>query len=53
MKKDSKNLKENYGPVSILSDISRIYETYLFKELSSCFEDISLAFDKVLVLSNA
>ena len=40
MKKDSKKLKENYGPVSILSNISRIYETCLFKELSSCFGDI-------------
>ena len=40
IKKDSKNLKENYRPVSILSNISKIYETCLYNELSSYFEDI-------------
>ena len=40
IKKDSKNLKENYRPVSILSNISKISETCLYKELSSYFEDI-------------
>ena len=57
IKKDSKNWKENYRPVSILSNISKIYETCLYNELSSYFVDIfqiiSLAFPKVLVLSNA
>ena len=57
IKKDSKNLKENYRPVSILSNISKIYETCLYNELSNYFEDIfqiiSSAFAKVLVLSNA
>ena len=57
IKKDSKNLKENYRPVSILSNISKIYEACLYNELSSSFEDIfqiiSSAFAKVLVLSNA
>ena len=57
IKKDSKNWKENYRPVSILSNISKIYETFLYNELSSYFVDIfqiiSLAFPKVLVLSNA
>ena len=38
IKKDSKNLKENYRPVSIIS--SKIYETYLYNKLSSYFEDI-------------
>ena len=42
MKKDSKNLKENYRPVSILSNISKIYETCLYNELSSYFEEIFL-----------
>ena len=40
IKKDSKTLKENYRPVSILSNISKIYETCLYNELSSYFEDI-------------
>ena len=57
IKKDSKNWKENCRPVSILSNISKIYETFLYNELSSYFVDIfqiiSLAFPKVLVLSNA
>ena len=57
IKKDSKNWKENYRPVSILSNISKIYETCLYNELSSYFVDIfqiiSLVFPKVLVLSNA
>ena len=39
-KKDSKNLKENYKPVSIQSNISKIYETCLYNKLSSYFEDI-------------
>ena len=40
VKKDSKTLKENYRPVSILSNISKIYETCLYNELSNYFEDI-------------
>ena len=40
IKKDSKNLKENYRPEGILSNISKIYETCLYHELSSYFEDI-------------
>ena len=40
IKKDSKGLKENYRPVSILSNISTIYETCLYNELSSFFKDI-------------
>ena len=40
VKKDSKNLKENYRPVSILSNISKIYETCLYNEFSSYFEDV-------------
>ena len=40
IKKDSKKLKENYRLVSILSNISKIYETCLYNELSSYFEDI-------------
>ena len=40
IKKDSKNLKESYRPASILSNISKIYETCLYNELFSYFEDI-------------
>ena len=35
----TKYLKGNYRPVSILSNISTIYETCLCNELSSYFED--------------
>ena len=53
----TKNLKEIYRPVSILSNISAIYETCLYNELSSYFEDTfsvyQFAFTKALVLSNA
>ena len=38
-KKDSKNLKENYRPVSILSNICKIYGTCLYNELPIYFED--------------
>ena len=40
IKEDPKNLKENYRPGSILSSVSKIYETCLCNELSSYFEDI-------------
>ena len=40
IKKDSKTLKENYRPVSILSNVPKIYETCLYNELSNYFEDI-------------
>ena len=40
IKKDSKNVKENYRPVTILSNISKIHKTCLYNELSSYFEDI-------------
>ena len=39
-KKGSKNSKENYRPVSILPNISKIYERCLFKPISNYFEDI-------------
>ena len=39
IKKDSKNLKENYRPVSILSNICKIYGTCLYNELPIYFED--------------
>ena len=39
-KKGSKNSKENYRPVSILPNISNIYERCLFKPISNYFENI-------------
>ena len=36
-KKDSKREKNNYGPVSILSKISKVYERIMFKQMSEFF----------------
>ena len=38
--KGSKNSKENYRPVNILPNISKIYERCLFKPISNYFENI-------------
>ena len=38
-KKGSRNYKENCRPVSILPNISKIYERCLFKQLTNYFED--------------
>ena len=37
-KKASKSSKENYRPVSILSNISKVYEKFMFKQMSEYFE---------------
>ena len=39
-KKGKKDMKENYGPVSILPVLSKIYTKSLFIQMSDCFEDI-------------
>ena len=39
-KKGAKTSKDNYRPVSILSNISKIYERLLFKQISEYFEPI-------------
>ena len=39
-KKDSRNDKRNYRPVIILSNISKIYEQLLYKQLETYFESI-------------
>ena len=39
-KKGSKNSKENYRPLSILPNISKIYERCLFKPIPNYFENI-------------
>ena len=40
MKNGTKTSKDNYRPVSILSNISKIYERLMFKEISEYFEPI-------------
>lgn len=37
-KKDSKNIESNYRPVSILSNISKVYERCLYNQISEFFE---------------
>ena len=39
-KKGARTDKENLGPVSILQNISKIYERCLFKQLTNYFEDL-------------
>ena len=39
-KKGAKSSKDNYRPVSILSNLSKIYEKLLFKQISGYFEPI-------------
>ena len=39
-KKGSRTDKENYRPVSILPNVSKIYERCLFKQLTNYFEDL-------------
>ena len=38
-KKDKKN-KNNYRPVSILSDISKLYEKYMHQQMNEYFESL-------------
>ena len=39
-KKDSKNTESNYRPVSIFSNISKIYEKCIFSQISNYFENV-------------
>ena len=39
-KKGTKTSKDNYRPVSRLSNISKIYERLMFKQISEYFEPI-------------
>ena len=55
-KKGSKSAKNNYRPVSILSNISKLYERIMFKHMSDYFKilfslNIIVDLGKVLVLS--
>ena len=38
--KNSKNVKDNYRPVSILSNISKVYERTIYEQLQSYFDKI-------------
>ena len=53
-KKGAKTFRDNYRPVSILSNISEIYERLMFKQISEYFEPIlskfQCGFRKGLVL---
>ena len=40
-KTNSKSSKENYRPVSILPNISKVYEKFMFKQISEYFESLS------------
>ena len=55
-KKASRNSKDNYRPVSILTNVSKIFEKLLFKQMSNDFFDkflsmCQLILGKVLVIS--
>ena len=56
-KKKDKCVKENYRPVSILTNISKVYEKLLYNQLYSYFDNIlsqiNAVFEKGTVLSNA
>ena len=43
-KKGSRNSKDNYRPVSILSNISKLFEKSLLKQMSSFFDKILSAY---------
>ena len=45
-KKGSKNSKENCRPVSILTNISKIYERCLFKPIFNYFENVFSKFQR-------
>ena len=55
-KKGKKTLKENYRPVSILPILSKIYEKFMFTQMTNFFEkflpDINMVFEKVLAHNN-
>ena len=38
-KKDSKNVKDNYRPISILKNISKVYERILFKQIGTFMDN--------------
>ena len=49
-KKDSKSKKDSYRPISVLPNISKIYERFLFKQISEYFfPNINVDSEKVSV----
>ena len=56
-KKDSKISEDNYRQISILKDISKVYERILFKQIGTfmdifCFQNFNAVLEKVIVRSN-
>ena len=47
-KKGEKTFKDNYRPASILSNISKVYERLMFKQISEYFESILSKFSVIL-----
>ena len=43
-KRDSRNKVQNYRPVSILSNLSKVYEKCLFNEMTTHFDDILIKY---------
>ena len=47
-KKDSKNSKDNYRTISILKNISKVYERILFKQIGTFMDNFFQNFNAVL-----
>ena len=47
-KKDSRNSKDNYRPISILKNISKVYERILFKQIGTFMDNFFQNFNVVL-----
>ena len=45
-KKGKKDIKGNYRPVSILPNLSKIFEKFMFKQMSEFFENIFLKYQR-------
>ena len=52
-KKKSKTSKDNYRPISILPNISKIYERCLYNQMQAYFDDICVDFVKDLMHNTA
>ena len=54
-KKDCKNSKDNYKPISILKNIPKVYERILFKQIGTFiifFQNFNVVLENVIVHSN-
>ena len=57
LKKDCKNSKDIYRPISILKNISEVYKRILFKQIGTFvdnffFQNFNAVLEKVIVHSN-